>query len=149
MGDGTEDVMELEYPAEPRVISEIRRKFEAFVAPLGLPVEFLDDMKMAISEACGNAICHGSPQGSAARLRVRSALGEGKLMVEVADEGPGFLPKEMVLPEEEWRTSGRGLFLMGVLMDDVHFEASPTGTRVRLTKKLPSQLPSSQVGRAE
>lgn len=141
--------MELEYPAEARVISEIRRKFEAFVAPLELPVEFVDDVKMAISEACGNAICHGSPQGSTARLRVRSAVKEDALIVEVADEGPGFLPINTGLPEEEWRTNGRGVFLMCALMDDVHFEAMSTGTRVRLTKKLPSQVPSSQVGRSE
>ena len=141
--------MELEYPAEPRVISEIRRKFEAFVAPLELPVEFVDDVKMAISEACGNAICHGSPQGASARLRIRSAVGDDQLVVEVADEGPGFVPTHTGPPQEEWRTNGRGVFLMCALMDDVHFEAMSTGTRVRLTKKLPSLVPSSRVGRSE
>ena len=133
----TRRVMDLEYPAEARVVGDIREKFEEFVKPLQLSPDDLDDLKMALSEACGNAICHGSPNGAASRIRVRCELDSDHLRIEITDQGVGFHPKDFDLPrEEEWKASGRGLFLMQALMDAVEFEATPVGTRVRLARSL-------------
>ncbi len=133
----TPNVLELEFPADARYVGEVRERMEQFVRPLGLSAAELDDLKMALSEACGNAICHGSPMGTSNRVRVRAEVSGDRLRVEVSDEGSGFQPEEISLPEEEeWKPSGRGLFLMVSLMDEVSFDATATGTRVRFQKYL-------------
>jgi serine/threonine-protein kinase RsbW len=132
-----EERLELDYPAEPRAAGEIRDQLEKFIAPYNLRPEDWEDVKMAISEACGNAICHGSPRGSKDRIQVRGEVKDNCLYLEICDAGPGFQPHEIALPDaEEWKPSGRGLFLMVALMDEVQFETTPAGTRVRLAKYL-------------
>jgi signal transduction histidine kinase len=66
------------------------RKIEASVdiAP-GLPQARIgdDDLKTVLSNLVGNAIKYGRDNG---RLRLRAALAEGKLLIEVADSGIGI-----------------------------------------------------------
>jgi serine/threonine-protein kinase RsbW len=130
-------MLELNLPADPRVVREIRDKFEEFLAPYSVGSEDIETLKVALSEACSNAVCHGSPRGQLNRIEVRCDVRDDCLIIEVSDEGRGFRPQEIVLPEsEEWKPSGRGLFLMQAMMDDVRFEPTPTGTKVHLVKHL-------------
>src|SRR4051812_10063600 len=94
-------VLELEYPADARVVAEIRDRIEQFVRAHGISTHDLEDVKMAISEACGNAICHGSPRGAKDRLRIRCQVEDDCLHLEIIDDGPGFQPKEIKLPNME------------------------------------------------
>ena len=134
MSSASSRVIEAEYPAEPQVVHEIRRSVEEFVRPCGFSEEDVESIKVAISEASSNAVCHGSPNGSRNRIRVRCEEDGKRLVMEVTDEGSGFTPK-IALPEfDEWKPSGRGLFLITALVDDVEFERLPDGTKVRLIK---------------
>jgi len=138
-------VMEIEFPAEPRVVHDVRQKFEEFVQPCLLNREDVETIKVALSEACSNAVCHGSPGGAGDRIHVRYELNGARLVIEIRDEGPGFRPRQIQLPPEEYRPNGRGLFIMQALMDEVYFDASAHGTRVRLVKHLP-ELESERNG---
>ena len=141
-----EPILEVEFPAEPRIVHDVRQKFEEFVRPCCLGREDVETIKVALSEACSNAVCHGSPRGPGDRIRVRYELCDDRLVIEIRDEGPGFRPNQIALPHsEEYKPSGRGLFLMQALMDEVQFEASPGGTCVRLVKQLPEPF-RDQVG---
>lgn len=129
--------LELHVPAEPRVVQNVREQFEEFIRPLHLTADEVDSLKVALSEACSNAVCHGSPRGRRNQVHLRFAFDEEQLVIEIVDEGKGFRPSQIALPDyEEWKPSGRGLFLMQALMDDVEFEPCRSGTRVRLTKYL-------------
>jgi serine/threonine-protein kinase RsbW len=135
-------LVEAEYPADPRIVHEVRNRLQEFLRPCKLEGEEIEAIKVAVSEACSNAVCHGSPAGAECRVRVRYELDGDELAIEVTDEGRGFEPEQIALPElEEWKPSGRGLFLILAFMDDVQFEALPNGTRVRLVKRLGGQEP--------
>ena len=129
--------LELEYAADPRVVQVVRRHLDDFVRPLGLDPDELEGLKVAVSEAFSNAVCHGSPLGDRNRVGFRCTSTEERLEIEITDEGGGFRPTQIQLPTyEEWKTSGRGLFLMQHLVDQIEFEPTATGTRVRLVKQL-------------
>lgn len=133
--------LELHIPAEPRVVQNVREQFEEFIRPLHLTADEVDSLKVALSEACSNAVCHGSPRGRRNQVHLRFAFDDDQLSIEIIDEGKGFCPSQIALPEyEEWKPSGRGLFLMQALMDNVEFEPCRSGTRVRLTKYLVSHV---------
>jgi serine/threonine-protein kinase RsbW len=133
-------VFEAEYPADPRTVFDVRTRFEEFIRPHGLNGEHLEAVKVAVSEAYTNAVCHGSPDGPENRVRIRFELGNDRcLSVDVWDEGRGFLPVVGLPESEEWKPSGRGLFLIAALMDSVHFEPAEHGTRVHMTKQLPPE----------
>lgn len=140
--------VELDVPAEPQIVHDLRERFEEFVRPCGLSQDDREAIKVALSEACSNAVCHGSPRGNWNRVHVRYLVENNQLRIEVSDEGRGFYPAQIALPEfEEWKPSGRGLFLMQALMDEVQFERTSTGTRVRLIKNLlPNVLPLDGAG---
>jgi anti-sigma regulatory factor (Ser/Thr protein kinase) len=131
-------VFEAEYPADRRTVQEVRTRFEEFGQAHGVTGETLQAVKVAVSEAYTNAVCHGSPRGPENRVRIRFEVGQdGCLSVDVWDEGCGFHPVVGLPDSEEWKPSGRGLFLIAALMDSVHFEPAAQGTRVHMTKQLP------------
>lgn len=137
-------VLKLNIPAERRIVQAVRDRFEEFIRPLRLSADEVDALKVALSEACTNAVCHGSPQGRKCHVHVRFEITEDRLVIEIVDEGQGFRPSQIALPEyEEWKPSGRGLFLMQALMDDVEFEPTARGTCVRLTKYLTDAKPEA------
>jgi anti-sigma regulatory factor (Ser/Thr protein kinase) len=130
-------VFEADYPAEPQVVHAVRERVDVFAHACGLTAEEMDAFKVALSEAFSNAVCHGSPLGSRNRVYLRCETDGQALIVQITDEGGGFIPSQIGLPAfEEWKTSGRGLFLMNELVDEVRFEKVVAGTRVRLIKRI-------------
>ena len=131
-------IFEADFPAEPQVVHVVRERVDEFARPLGLTEDEMDAFRVALSEAFSNAVCHGSPLGPRNRVHLRCEVDGSRLSVQITDEGGGFLPTRIALPDfDEWKTSGRGLFLMHELVDQVDFELVPGGTRVRLVKYLP------------
>ncbi|MFQ5676459.1 MAG: ATP-binding protein, partial [bacterium] len=61
-----------------------------------------------------------------------------KLTVRVRDEGMGFNPEKIsdpLAPENLLKESGRGIFILSSLMDDVQFNFNSTGTEICLIKE--------------
>lgn len=135
-------VMELHLKAEKHVIHDVREKFEEFIGPCNLSRDDVEWIKVAVSEACTNAVCHGSPQGAKNEVHVRCEVDAETLSIEVCDEGGGFKPQVIELPDfDEWKPSGRGLVIMVTVMDDVAFEPAEKGTCVRMVKYLRNIAP--------
>ena len=114
----------------------------------GLGEERLEDLQLAVSEACTNAIAAHALAGTDAAVRIRCALDEDRVEVEVADEGTGFdldrleaMPA-VTDPERLEHENGLGIPLMRSHSDHAEFESSPSGTNVRLVVYAPSPLPS-------
>lgn len=99
----------------------------------------LDDVRLAVSEACANAIeAYGRQGRPLAVVTVRLRAEPGVLDVEVSDDAGGFDPSSLVphppveTPERLQHERGLGVPLMRQLADQVSFAGEDGGTTVRL-----------------
>jgi serine/threonine-protein kinase RsbW len=131
-------ILELEIPASPEYIAIARLVVSSIASSRrNLPDDRIDDLKLAVSEACTNAI---EASGHASdRVKIRIEDDDTKLEVNVKDTGPGFdldtLPTHPPVTDPERLNFERGLGipLIRTLVDDVEFDSSAGGTSVRLT----------------
>lgn len=96
------------------------------------------NLRVAVAEALANAIVAGNQEDRSKWVEVQAELGGDLLKVEITDQGPGFDPSQVVdplLPEELDRASGRGLFLIRKLVDDVQFNASGNSICMTLRRR--------------
>jgi serine/threonine-protein kinase RsbW len=134
-------VVELEIPARPAYLSLVRLMVDAAVGSLapGVGGARLDDLKLAVTEACSNAIEAHQTRWTDHPVLVRCQLDDSTVTVEVADHGGGFDPHELSSlpaatdPSRLRHESGLGIPLMRTLTDDLAFVPSSDGTTVRLT----------------
>ena len=101
-----------------------------------------DSIAIALTEVVSNAIYHGNKQDPQKKVSVRGWIEAGKVRLEVQDEGEGFDPNSLgnpLDPENLMKDSGRGIFILKALMDEVHFDFSRGGTVVTLVKLLSSE----------
>jgi len=79
--------IEVEIPPRPEYVGVVRHLMGA-VARLGQhSPEFVENAKLAGSEACTNAVMLTGRAGARDRIAVRASLGEEDLHIEVADRG--------------------------------------------------------------
>ena len=97
------------------------------------------DLRLVVSEAVSNAIKAQASVGVVDPILVRCEPSGDRIVVEVADHGPGFdagsvpdLPP-VVTPERLDYESGLGVSLMRRLAAEAVVESGPDGTVVRLT----------------
>src|SRR5262245_49543709 len=138
-------VVELEIPAHSAYLSLVRLVVDAAVGSLapGLSQARLDDLKIAVTEACSNAIEAHETNWSEGPVGVRCTVGDDEVRVEVIDRGSGFDPDDVEAlpavtdPRRLRHESGLGIALMRTLADEVSFTPSPDGTRVSLVVHRP------------
>jgi anti-sigma regulatory factor (Ser/Thr protein kinase) len=136
-------VLQLELPADARVLPATRQAVEGYLAHLGTGEDDRADVVLALNEACANAIRHAFPRAAGACFRLVTVITDADIQVSVEDDGVGFDPDDVPDHIGAWDTSGRGLFIMNELMNLVEV-VSPTesgGTRVVMTKAL-SPIPT-------
>ncbi|MFL5581810.1 MAG: ATP-binding protein [Gemmatimonadaceae bacterium] len=121
--DGMRVRIEVEVPSDVRYIEKIVDLVARQCATLSFsPRQCSLNVPVALSEALSNAILRGNREDPAKHVRVRAALDEVELVVEVADEGSGFdldNQHDPTSPEHLEDEDGRGIFLMKRLMDSV------------------------------
>ncbi|MFQ5628471.1 MAG: ATP-binding protein, partial [bacterium] len=84
-----------------------------------------------------NAIIHGNKQDQKKKVYLNIFIDNNTLKVVVQDEGKGFNPESLpdpLDPDNLLKESGRGIFILKSLMDDVSFDFSPKGTILTLIK---------------
>jgi serine/threonine-protein kinase RsbW len=107
----------------------------------------LDDLRLAVTEACSNAIKAHRPDAADDPVVITCHLDEDRFRVDIHDRGPGFDPDALsALPEPSDPTrlhheSGLGIPLIKVLTDDVTFRPAADGTVVSMTLKRPAAPP--------
>lgn len=119
------------FGAQPAELSRIRRFLEARGRELGLPAGVVDDLTIAVGEACVNVMRHTT----SSRLDIFWETKSDRIVVSVRDEGVYRACSPEVVAQEE---AGFGMALMSALMDEVDVEpgtpANP-GTIVRLARR--------------
>lgn len=139
------EVVELEIPARPDFLSLARLVITgaATVEPT-FSDDRIENLRVAVSEACTNAIEAHASSGQDERIVIRCDLADDRIEVAVTDHGGGFDPDDAdAAPDPEhperllWE-SGLGIPLMRVLVDETDFELTPSGTVVRLVVARPA-----------
>jgi serine/threonine-protein kinase RsbW len=130
-------VVELTIPAQSRYLVLPRLGLAGIAPVAGLDEETLADLKLAVTEACANAVRHAYPDGQG-HVHVRMELEPGRLVIRVADRGRGLQGDDV----EAWdasglREEGMGLSIIQAIVDELEIESSPgAGTALRLVKTL-------------
>ncbi len=122
-------------PQEAETVTLIRSIVSDALEKLGVTEDCVDDIRLALSEACTNVIVHA---GAGDEYEVRLEVDDERCEIRVVNTGNGFdaaaLSGEM--PDER-SARGRGVAIMQAVMDDVAFTSEPeAGTIVHLTKAL-------------
>lgn len=99
--------------------------------------EIYGNVLVATIEAVANAIKHGNRQDLTKYVFIDAVLNDGRLEISIKDEGMGFDPASLpdpTLPENILKFSGRGIYLIKSLSDEVEFQEG--GTLLKMTFKL-------------
>ncbi|HYD10956.1 MAG TPA: ATP-binding protein [Acidimicrobiales bacterium] len=128
------ELVRLELPAQPAFVGVARSVVAAVAGSIdGIDDDRLEDLRVAVSEACTNAVA--SEGGDDARVIVRCTLREERFEVVIEDTGTGLDPAS--LPDTD--AGGWGLQLIEALVDGVTFRAASSGgggTAVELVMQL-------------
>ena len=109
-------------PAAPGAVAELRVRVTAFAAAAGAPTELQDGVALAVSETVTNVVIHAyAGMREAGPVRVRCAVAEGRLVVEVADDGVGMSSRE------DSPGLGHGLAIVGALAGALDIAPGPGG----------------------
>jgi serine/threonine-protein kinase RsbW len=104
--------LELLFPPRPEFVRMARHTVAALARLHDLPDEVVEDVKLAVSEACTNAVTVNAADDQPVRLV--ATVTEDGLLIEVFDLGPGIDPslldRDAELDSEEF-TFERGLSL--------------------------------------
>jgi serine/threonine-protein kinase RsbW len=118
-------------------VDPVEAKAEQLARDAGFDEDTSSQIAMVVREAVINAILHGNQNDPAKQVHVSFGLDDEALRIRVADEGSGLDPESVpdpLAPENLLRSSGRGIFLMRAIMDEVHFHQLDPGTEIELIK---------------
>lgn len=123
--------------ADPAAIPTITEGVSGVLTQKKWPAEQIMAIELALQEAVANAIRHGCHGDRTKQLQCTvNITAEGEVIITVRDPGHGFDPAKVadpLTPENILKPSGRGIFLINGLMDDVQF--ADGGRELQMTKR--------------
>ncbi|OGW84858.1 MAG: hypothetical protein A2987_06710 [Omnitrophica bacterium RIFCSPLOWO2_01_FULL_45_10] len=129
--------MIIKIPSDIRRMREVSLKILGSLKSYDLDNDRMFDIRLAVEEAVRNAIIHGNESDKAKSVTITYWIEDDKINVVVEDEGKGFDPLGLPDPtanDNIMKNSGRGVYLVKKLMDEVEFNA--IGNKLKMTKKL-------------
>ena len=126
--------LEIRVPAEPRAVGTVRSQVRGWLTALNWPLNDLDDLLLAINEACTKAVEHAYLAGAA---------GDVMISLRVATGGTGLRQVNAVVRDcGHWRTApadpgfrGHGLTMMRELTQLMRIRRDHRGTSVTMTSR--------------
>src|SRR3954465_9729976 len=120
--------VKLTLPARPENVSVIRHVLGAFAEALRLPDDLVEDLRLAVTEACTNVVRHAYPPERTGPVEISiQPLGE-HVTVIVSDRGRG------IGTSSDTTGPGLGLPLIAAIADVVELQPVPGGgSRVAMT----------------
>lgn len=137
MKEGFTIIEQVKLPSDFASLVEVENLIDKVCADLGVQEDAYGNVLIAVTEAVNNAIQHGNEENS--NLFVDVAVGdkETEFCFRIKDEGIGFdfnfLP-DPTAPENLLKESGRGIFLMRNLADEVEFDGEGNSVNIYFSK---------------
>jgi serine/threonine-protein kinase RsbW len=131
----------LTLPMAPEMEVTASRAATAMAESMRMSADKIDEVRLAVVEACINAFEHSHAPDRRVRITL-AVLGESepeKLEIKVHDAGVGFSPRELEEPRiaeklKAARKRGWGLKIIEGLMDEVEIDSGTDGTTVVMRK---------------
>ncbi|MGH2968507.1 MAG: ATP-binding protein [Solirubrobacteraceae bacterium] len=118
----------LTLPARPENVAVVRHVLGAFAEALRLPDPVIEDMRLAVTEACTNVVRHAYADGDPGPVEILIHPVDDALQVIVTDEGRGLGPSA------DTSGPGLGLPLIAALAHSLEIEQAPSsGSRLRMS----------------
>ncbi|AUS07690.1 anti-sigma B factor RsbW [Laceyella sacchari] len=146
------DLVNLTIPAKPDYVGIARLAVSGIANRMGFSYDDIEDLKLAVSEACTNAVDHAYCGGDG-EIEVSCNIFSNRLEIEVVDRGNSFNieeiekrtgPIEVGPTMNALRERGLGVFLMRSLMDHVDIKGD-NGVIVTMTKYIRKGVVESHV----
>ncbi|HAF98072.1 anti-sigma B factor RsbW [Paenibacillus lactis] len=133
----------LRLPANAEYVDIVRLNLYGIASKMGFSYEEIEDMKVAVSEACNNSVLYAYGQ-EGGMVEVLFQVADESLSITVRDEGESFdsvgtvgSPTLHDKDLSEVQIGGLGFYLMEALMDEVSVtNQTGKGTEITLTKRL-------------
>jgi serine/threonine-protein kinase RsbW len=134
MGRKDRPTVELRIPAVPEWVGVARLAAAGIGSRIGLSIEDIEDLKLAVAEACTCCI----QNAGAGDVRIGATFAEDQITFSVERAGAGGSARSgPASTGGESELGGLGVFLIRALMDDVTYVSDPaSGTKLTLTKTL-------------
>ena len=128
------ETIKMEIPANPDYVSILRLTTSGIANKLGFSMDDIEDMKVAVSEACSNAVKHSEDN----KVSINFNLLNNGIQIEIIDNGKGYDVDAIETPDlSNPKEGGLGLFIIQTLMDEVDIESKGNqGTTIKMTKYL-------------
>ena len=128
--------LETAYPPRSASAAQMRRALRAYLSQRALEPDVVCDVVLAADEAFINAVAHAEAADDP--IRVTACVSESEASVVVRDGGSGFtLRRSAAQPVPDVHSvSGRGVFIIERLMDEVSVRSGRGGTTVRMVRHL-------------
>jgi serine/threonine-protein kinase RsbW len=132
----------LTIPSSTRYLEDVRDFVAQHAEEAGFSAEIVDQLKIAVDEACTNVIKHAYKGQGEQIIDIATIVTSDKLVVRLRDRGIGFNPAEYEEPNlialaKNRRSGGFGVHIMNRLMDRVEYRTSDGVNECCLVKYLP------------
>ncbi len=127
----------LTIPAKAEYITLGRLALTGLSRLRALPQETIADLKLALTEACSNSVRHAYENGEGS-VEIMYELQRDRLVIEVADTGAGFDPRQHERDVEDFTEGGLGIAIIRSVADELEIGAGEggRGSRLRFVKLL-------------
>ena len=137
MKEGFTIIEQIKLPSDFKALVEVENLVDRVCSGLGVQDEAYGNVLIAVTEAVNNAIQHGNEMKN--DLFVDVAVGDKseEFCFSIKDEGNGFNYNDLpdpTSPENLLKESGRGIFLMKNLSDDVVYDGFGNSVSIYFAK---------------
>ncbi len=128
------EVFKLSIPNKKEYVTSARLAATSVAGIHGFDIEKVEDIRLAVGEACNNVVLHGRGSQS---IDIRIQMEGNQMEICVTDRGKGFVPQKIkVVDPKDYSGSGLGLFIIDAVMDELIVESEKEkGTTIRMIKK--------------
>ncbi len=127
------DQFKLTLPNKKEYVISARLAATSIASVFGFDVEKIDDIRMAVGEACNNVVLHSTDTES---FEMHIELKDETMTVCICDKGKGFQVRSMPpFDLEDYAGSGLGLFIIESLMDEMQVHSTDEGTTIIMKKR--------------
>lgn len=146
---GTDKEVILTVPFDADELDTVRLTLYGVAVRMGYTYEEIEDLKVALTEACNHALLQTPEKPPGGALRIVFTMRPAELVVRLegagcrlsfreADDSAAELPQSASLDDRQFESPRLGLYLMQALVDEVKVESGTGGAsdRIELYKRL-------------